>query len=131
VAHIMPAPTGEKVLSETCVRADLQAHGDSPYYRAFGYNPDWNADFGRSLLTITAKTEQAPLVFSRPPAKEGPNGRTYKGQRFEITVTNDLCTDPNTGLFYPEQVSISFNGRKMTGCGEILPAPTPPPTSPP
>lgn len=130
VAHIMPAPTGEKVPSETCARADVPEHGDVPYYRAFGHNPDWNIVFSPGLLTVTAESEPDSLVFSRPPAEEGPRERTYTGQHFDITVTNDLCTDPTTRLFYPEQVSFSWSGRKLHGCGEILTAPPQTPSAP-
>ncbi len=118
------APTSE----ENCHRADVQTHTDVPLYRAFGHNPDWELVFGNSVLTLVADPGRQQFVFSRPHARIRPDSRIYSGDKIKVTVTNNLCTDPVSGLFYPEQVEISLYGRKLEGCGEILGAdPTPAP----
>lgn len=97
-------------------------------FRAVGNEPPWLLEVvsGHNLNLIT-DYGQKRLQLEEPVLTQQGDKRSYRVQdeanRVAVTISHKACQDSMADKVWPETVSVWWNGRHLTGCGNFL---TPP-----
>lgn len=105
------------------IREDARLRGVAIW--ASGNEPGWILEIGKELSMFKVDYGQEVLEFSTPvPKVDRERARTiylHSGEReLEIQVRSETCTDSMTGERFRIGIEISFDGRKLNGCGMAL-----------
>jgi uncharacterized membrane protein len=91
-------------------------------FRAIGQEPGWVLDIeeGRSMHLVYDYAEREATVPASPPLSE-PGRMTYTGTAGGQTITAVIeerrCGDGMSGEPFPSTVTVTIDGRQLTGCG--------------
>lgn len=90
-------------------------------YRARGNEPGWALEFGSSELNLTWNTGQDRMTAPLPAAQTTSTGRRYQvrgqGKALLIDIANTVCRDTMSGMSYPDTVTVTIDGKRLSGCG--------------
>jgi len=111
---------------------------DTTNYRAIGNGPSWYATIINDELHLTTHHANRELTSPMPAPRMTLYGQYYSVRSNEhvmsMTIKNKTCTDSLSGQYYPNTVSIIFDGEVFVGCGinlalppGLAPAPQPMP----
>ncbi|MGO3518030.1 MAG: META domain-containing protein [Acetobacter cibinongensis] len=85
-------------------------------YQASGTEPSWHLTLAGSVLTFEPMGA-AKVVRTITPAQASTGARQYKAQDMTVDITPKACTDRMSGQRFTETVSVTTQGRTVTGCG--------------
>jgi len=127
-----------------CQRVKNSLYIDTSNYRAIGNNPSWFATISDDELQLTTGKAEKTLVSRMPAPQMTLHGQFYSikadNHVMAMTIKNKTCSDPVSNKYYPNEVSIIFDGEVYKGCGTNMigalpmaaqpPAPPLPPVKP-
>ena len=122
-ALVSSVPFVEAAASASAARPpDRQAPAAAPAsFRATGNEPAWRLDIADGTITLLTDLGQTRTVIpaQRPTVKDGT--RTYaaadQGRAVTVTITETICVDTMSGMPHPNTVTVTLDGKKMSGCG--------------
>lgn len=95
------------------------AAGSAPW-RAFGHEPSWSVTRTDTKLILETDFGATRREFPLPASDKTGDGAIISsgadGAKLELTVKEAICIDSMTGMPRPEQVTVRFNGRTLSGC---------------
>ena len=99
-----------------------QPEPSSATWRATGNEPSWALSRSGDAMLLELDFGQRKLRFTVPtPEKSGTDSLTYsvsvEGMKLTWTVREALCIDTMSGMPRPEQVAVTLEGKRLSGCG--------------
>ncbi len=99
----------------------MQEGTEAKVFRATGNEPGWKLEIGDTRMAFLADNGQTRIEVPPPVAETTAEFRKYRAKTgsHELTVTifERVCTDTMSGMPYPNQVAVVFDGRELNGCG--------------
>jgi membrane-bound inhibitor of C-type lysozyme/uncharacterized membrane protein len=95
-------------------------------YRAVGNEPGWHLEIVESGQTVFVGDFGATrLEFATPSPTRDDDGSLHFGwregtERFEATLREARCQDTMADIAYALTVTVEWNDRKLSGCGQAL-----------
>ena len=86
-------------------------------FRALGHEPSWLLTLDGENLRLLLDFGARELVVPAPAPRLTPAGVVYEGGAIAATLTPGLCRDSATGMPHPFAVTVTAEGRTLTGCG--------------
>lgn len=93
-----------------------QQPGLSEPYKAVGTEPFWSLTIDQREMrfeTMNGLRYGEPT----PPVQPGYAGDIFRGQRLEVNIVHQPCSDQMSDRIYPDRVQVYFDGRRWEGCG--------------
>ncbi|HYQ92369.1 MAG TPA: META domain-containing protein, partial [Candidatus Competibacteraceae bacterium] len=94
---------------------------EAKVFRATGNEPGWKLEIGGNRMSFLADTGQIRIEVPTPAAETTAEFRKYRaktgGHDLTITIFDRICTDTMSGMPYPNQVAVVFDGKELNGCG--------------
>ncbi|MGD9945888.1 MAG: META domain-containing protein [Burkholderiaceae bacterium] len=104
------------LLAACAVPSPQQAPAPAEPYRASGNEPFWRIviDGGRLLLDRPDEPQRAAAVS---PPRATANGRSYEAPGMRVEIAAGRCQDSMSGALYGDRVTVTVDGRQLSGCG--------------
>lgn len=108
------------VVSAVC--GSTAAFATQADWRAIGHEPSWSLSRSDGTMTLETDFGKNRVEFAVPPATKV-DDRTVRyrttsgGDPLEVILKSEVCVDTMTGMPRPEQVTITFGTKRLTGCG--------------
>lgn len=118
----MKSVAWQQALAFVAACASTAAFASQPAWRAIGHEPSWSLSKSDGTMTLETDFGANRVEFAVPTATKIDN-RTVRyvtsigGDPLEVNIKDEVCVDTMTGMPRPEQVTITFGTRRLTGCG--------------
>jgi heat shock protein HslJ len=88
-------------------------------YRAQGNEPGWTLSIADGRVTLIADYGARTVEAALPEAAFEDGAFVYRmpAEALEVRLAPGLCRDDMTGMPYPETVTVTLDGRALSGCG--------------
>lgn len=97
---------------------------DTSNYHAIGNDPAWFARINGNELVLTTHYGDKNMTSPLPAPQMTLHGQLYslktEGHVLSMTIRNKSCQDSVNNQYYPNEVSIIFDGEVFKGCGKSL-----------
>ena len=98
-----------------------QVGTETKAFRAIGNEPGWRLEITDTKMTFLANTGQTRLEVPTPAAETTSASKRYVaktgGHDLMVTIFDRTCTDTMSGMPYPNEVVVVFDGKQVKGCG--------------
>lgn len=90
---------------------------DHLYFSAHGNEPFWAVNVDNGEATITG-IDASPQTFAIQPDTVSHQVHSYQSQdqSFNISLTDQLCQDDMSGMYYPMQADVVYKDNVFKGC---------------
>ncbi|MGQ0558195.1 MAG: hypothetical protein ACT4OE_01205 [Sphingosinicella sp.] len=82
-----------------------------------GQEPGWNLTISADRIDYLGDYGETRISVRRPDPIARQGGRRFETGRLVIDIVNLRCNDDMSGHGYTDQVTVSADGRTVTGCG--------------
>ena len=98
-----------------------QVATETKAFRATGNEPGWRLEITDTKMTFLANTGQTRIEAPTPAAETTTVFRRYVAKSGDhnlmVTIFDRSCTDTMSGMPYPNEVLVVFDGKQLKGCG--------------
>jgi len=105
----------------TCQHVKNSLYVDTNNYRAIGNGPSWYAIISNNELRLTTHNADKTLISPMPAPQMTLHGQYYSIKTdqhvMSMTIKNKSCRDSISNQYYPNEISIIFDGEVYKGCG--------------
>ena len=107
-----------------CVPASEPPQGPGPAaYFALGTEPGWTLEITPDRLSYAGDYGDTRIAVANPGARPSFNGERYVTPRLTVDVTHTDCSDGMSDRRYRDRVTVTADGKSVTGCGGGILAP--------
>lgn len=112
----------QPALAFVAICSSTAAFASQADWRAIGHEPSWSLARSAGTMTLVTDFGAKRVEFAAPPATKV-DDRTVRyvtsigADPLEVNIKDDVCVDTMTGMPRPEQVTVTFGARRLTGCG--------------
>ncbi|WP_343347049.1 META domain-containing protein [Sphingomicrobium sp. XHP0239] len=85
-------------------------------YRAVGTEPFWSLDINPRSMRFEAAGARS-VTENTPRVQASYDRDYYRGDRIEVNIIRQRCSDGMSDRIYPDQVQVRVDGREWRGCG--------------
>ncbi|APZ99392.1 META domain-containing protein [Sphingopyxis sp. QXT-31] len=93
-------------------------------YFALGTEPGWTLEITQGLLNYDGDYGDTKILVPNPGARPSFNGERYVTQRLTVDITHGECSDGMSDRRYRDKVTLTADGKTVTGCGGGILPPT-------
>ena len=102
--------------------AATAANAQQRPYRALGFSPAWTLEITNTRLIYTNPSRRVRIIAANPGRRLMMGGHRYAAHELTVQIIHEACGDPQTGIRYADQVTVTSRGASVIGCGgKVLP----------
>mgnify|MGYP002716619073 CR=1 FL=1 len=120
-ASMMPRVILLPAVAATLLSGTCPAAAADSAYAARGNEPGWSLEIAQDRITLVTDYGAARITVPRPAEQTVPGGRRYdaatEAHRLRVAIDARTCADTMSGMPYPDHVTVTIDGRNLTGCG--------------